>query len=477
MAHSEQHIAEELRKIAGADNVVTQEGELKRYGSDQSFVQPLYPLCAVKPRSKEEVREIVLLASQKGIPLIPYSSGTNLQGAHIPAQKGITVDLSGMKKIHLIDPVSRNVIVEPGVTFAHLQDEVKKEGLRVLTPAGIPAHASVIGTCLEMSPLFSWPKYGPWETLTLEIVLPTGDIMGTGQMDIQASQLPYSWTTPYAVISRIFFGAQGTLGIVTKAALTVKTLYESARVFFVEFEDLPSMAESARKFLRLEVTEEVFVANPLYLSLLLGGEAAEEMSRIRKSLAPWTLVMVVRGYEEEVELKALDLKETASSLRLTLRDGLPGLSDAGERTLQEIAYPAGFLSQNRYRGAWNPIPCYTTRENLATFHGLLATLAGKHTYPQEELGFFLLPLNHGATFYFEPSFYRNPHDQSESKQVRQLFIETSGELIRQGAYFDRPYPLWAHEVYAHAPEYHRKVQEIKKMIDPGNIMNPGKLAL
>jgi FAD/FMN-containing dehydrogenase len=477
MGVSERAILEGLQKIVGAKNVVTNEEELRRYGTDQSFVKPLKPISAVKPRSREEVSEIVLIANQTGIPVVPYSSGTSLQGAHIPAQECVTVDLSAMNRIHLIDPVSRNVILEPGVTFALLQDELKQHGLRVLTPIGIPASASVIGTYLELTPLFSWPKYGPWETLTLEIVLPTGEIMGTGQMDIKVSKLPYSWTTPYAVISRMFFGAQGTLGIVTKAAITVKTLYESARVFFVEFEDLAAVTESARKFLRLEVTEEIFGANPHYLSLFLTSKWPEEFDRIKKNLAPWTLVMVVRGYQDEVELKTLDLRDVASSLQVRLRDDLPEIADAGERVLQEIVCPEGSIRQNRYRGAWNPIFCYTMKENLPVFHNLVTTLASKHSYSPEDLGFFLLPLNHGATFYFEPSFYRNPENKSETQKVGKLFLEAGKELIQQGAFFDRPYPLWAETVYSRAPVYHEKIREIKRMVDPNNIMNPGKLAL
>ena len=477
MVYSKKDALESLQKIVGAKNVVTDRESLKRYGVDQSFVKPFNPLYAVKPSSTEEVQEIVLVANRMGIPVIPYSSGTNLQGSHIPAQKAITIDLSNMNKIHLIDPISRNVILEPGVTFSLLQDELKKHSLRALTPIGLPAHASVIGTYLEFTPLFSWPKYGPWETLTLKIVLPTGEVMGTGQMDIPASKLPYSWTTPYAVISRMFFGAQGTLGVVTKAAITVKTLYEAAKVFFIRFHDLIQMAEAVRKFLRMEVTEEVFVTNPHYLSLLLAKKWPEEFDRLKKKIAPWILVMVVRGYREEVELKSLDLKEVAYSLKLTLETDLPDLTDAGERVLREIAHPMGFLSQNRYQGAWNPIFCYTTKGNLPLFHALITSIASKHQYSSEDIGFFLLPLNHGATFYFEPSFYRDPHDKSDSQKVEKLFLEASNKLIHQGAFFDRPYPLWAEGVYSQAPIYHKKIKEIKEMVDPNNIMNPGKLAL
>jgi hypothetical protein len=477
MALNEKDILEDLQGIVGSEHVITDKEGLKKYGSDQSFVKPLNPLYAVRPGSQEEVEKIILMADQNSVPVVPYSSGTNLQGAHIPTTRAVTLDLSRMDKIHLIDPVSRNVILEPGVTFSRLQGELKKQGLRVLTPVGIPGEGSVIGSYLELTPLFSWPKYGAWETLTLKMVLPTGEVMGTGQMAIEAAQHPYTWTTPYAVVNRMFLGAQGTLGVVTRAAITVKTLHPSAKVFFANFDDLTTMAEAARGFLRVEVTEELFVANPHYLSLFLTKKWPEEFNQLKQKCAPWTMVMVARGEEEEVELKALDLKDVASSLKLKLKTDLPGLADAGERVLNEIAYPAGYLNQNRYKGAFNPIFCYTTRENLSSFHDLIIGLTNTHKYPPEDTGFFILPLNHGATFYFEPGFYRNPQDEGESKRVERLFLETSSQLISQGAFFDRPYPLWANEVYARASHYHGKIKEIKEMVDPHNIMNPGKLAL
>ena len=77
----------------------------------------------------------------------------------------------------------------------------------------------------------------------------------------------------------------------------------------------------------------------------------------------------------------------------------------------------------------------------------------------------ILPLNHGAPFYFEPGFYRDPRDEGENQSVDKLFLETSSRLIARGAFFDRPYPLWAQEVCTRASRYRSKIQEIKKMRD------------
>jgi FAD/FMN-containing dehydrogenase len=476
MSTDEKGILKRLAKIVGSEQVVTDEGALLPYGSDQSFVKPRAPLFAVKPASREEVQKIIHLANQKGIGIVPYSSGTTLQGAHIPSSTAITIDLSRMNTIHLIDPMSRNVILEPGVTFSQLQDELKPLCLRVLTPVGVSSAASVIGTYIEFTPLFSWPKYGAWETLTMEIVLPDGQVMGTGQMAVKAAEHPYTWTTPYAVVNRMFFSTQGTLGVVTKAAVTVKTLHPAARVFFVRCDNLPAMAEAVRAFMRPDVAEEVFVANPHYLSLFLAKEYPEDYRKLRDTSSPWTVVMVVRGEEEEVEVKTADLQDVASSVKVRMEQELPGCPDAGERVLEEIAYPKGFMNQNRFKGAWNPIFSYMTRENLQPSYDLVIKSADAHHYPSGDVGIFILPLNHGATFYFEPGYYRNPQDGNESQKTRELFLEVSEKIIKQGAFFDRPYPLWAKQVYDRTPKYHGELRKIKKMLDPNNIMNPGKLA-
>ena len=477
MSQREDDVLKKLQDIVGQENVITDKNELEHYGKDNSFVKPFPPIFVARPASKEEVQEIVLMSNKTGFPLVPYTTGTTLQGAHIPSQPSITVDLSRMNKIQLIDPVSRNVIIEPGVTFAQLQEEAKKEGLRVLTPVGVPAHASVLTTYTEFTPLFSWSKYGPWEILTAEFVLPTGEIMSTGQMDVGISKYPYSWTTAHALTNRMYFGAQGTFGIVTNAAVTVKTDYESAEVFFAGFNDLNKLVDAARSFLRLDETEEVFVANPRYLSMMLGKTYPEDCTSIMEASSSWTLVMVVRGYKEEVAYKSLDMEDTARKEGVKLEKSLPGVPSAGDRVLDEIACPRGALNQNRYKGSWTPIFCHITKEDLVRFHGLITSIASSFDYPAEDIGFFIQPLNHGGNFYFEPGFYRNPDNSEESKSIEGLFMKAGSELISQGAFFDRPYPLWAEQVYARATTYHDKVRDIKKAIDPSNIMNPGKLAL
>ena len=128
---------------------------------------------AVKASSEEEVQNIIRIADSSGLPVTPYSTGKNNQGAAIQSVPGMVLDLSEMTKIIEIDTISRNAVIEPGVTFHDLQSAARKKGLRVLTPIEQPSSASVLATYLEYVPTYSWAKYGDENILTMHVVLPS----------------------------------------------------------------------------------------------------------------------------------------------------------------------------------------------------------------------------------------------------------------------------------------------------------------
>jgi len=473
----EHSIMSSLQEIVGSGQVITDADRLRKYAADGSFVKPMKPLCAALPATIEEVQGIVRLANRAGVALFPYSSGTTFQGGHIPTERGITVDLSRMNRIDLLDPVARNAIIEPGVTFEQLQREADKAGLRVMTPVGVPASGSVVATYLECTPLYLWPRYKTWETLNLKLVLPTGELMATGQMALEASERPYNWATNFAVINRLFFCAQGTLGIAVKAAVTLTNRFPQRKYIFVPLNGLAQLGECAQRLLHQEANDECFVVNRLYLACLLGANR-EEIEDLRQSLPLWTLVMGLSGNDaEELAYKELDVKDVLDSYGLEAKEKLPGVADAGARLMQEIDHPRGMLSQRQYRGECSYIACMASRTQLNQLYELTLRAAGEASGGGVELGFMIMPLNVGGSYYFEPSFDFDPADAQDRDTKRNQFWGVSRSLIHAGAYFPRPYPLWAEQVYFRMGAYHRKIKMVKKQLDPNNIMNPGKLAL
>jgi len=473
----EKYIVEALQEIVGTEQVITRPEALAKYAADGSFVKPMKPLCAAKPASVGEVQAIVRLANRVGIALFPYSSGTTFQGAHIPTERGITVDLSRMNKIDLLDTVARNAIIEPGVTFAQLQAEAAKVGLKVMTPIGVPAEGSVLATYLECTPLYVWPRYKPWETLNLKLVMPSGEIMATGQMAMAASDRPYNWATNFAVLNRLHFCAQGTLGIAVKSAITLMSIPGARKLLFVPLDSIAKLGEISQKLMHQEANDEYFVADRLYLACLLARDQAE-IEPLKKALPAFTAVIGISGNDDaEVVYKELDIRDALNHFGLKPAETVPGCSDIQARLMNEIDNPRGMLNQRRYKGGCTFIACMAAKTQLNAFYELTSKAASINGRGAAELGFMIMPLNFGGSYYFEPNLYFNPEDEKETALYRDMFMNMSRTLIQAGGYFPRPYPLWAEEVYARVGNYHRKIKMVKEMLDPNNIMNPGKLAL
>ena len=471
------YIIESLQEIVGADNVITEYKGLAKYAADGSFVKPFVPLCAAKPETVEEVQGIVRLANRAGIALFPYSSGTTFQGAHIPTERGISVDLSRMNKIDLLDTVARNAIIEPGVTFAQLQAAANAKGLKVMTPIGVPAAGSVLATYLECTPLYLWPRYKTWETLNIKVVLPTGEIMATGQMAMANSDRPYHWATNFAVVNRLHFCAQGTLGIAVKAAVTLTSIPAARKLLFVPLDDIAKLGEISQKLTHQEANDEYFVADSLYLACLL-ADSKEEIAALKKALPPFTAVVGISGNDAaEVAYKELDVSDALGPFGLKAAAEVPGVKDIGKRLMQEIDNPQGMLNQRRYKGGCTYIACMAAKTQLNAFYEIATRSASTNGSEPENLGWMIMPLNFGGSYYFEPNLYFNPDNAQDTAACRDIFMNMTRSFVQYGGYFPRPYPMWAEEVYSRIGNYHRKVKMVKQLLDPNNIMNPGKLAL
>ncbi|WP_439122377.1 FAD-binding oxidoreductase [Marivita sp.] len=200
-----------LRDILG-DRLSTGPSVLDQHSHDEAYTTPVLPDAVVFPETTEEVSQILRLCSQNGCPVVPYGIGSSLEGHVVPVQGGITVDTSRMNKLLEVHQSDLDAVVEPGVTRVQLNDALRATGLMFTVDPG--ADASLGGMAATRASGTNTVRYGTMadNVLALEVVLPDGQIIETGSRARKSSS-GYDLT-------HLFVGSEGTLGIITK--LTVK---------------------------------------------------------------------------------------------------------------------------------------------------------------------------------------------------------------------------------------------------------------
>jgi FAD/FMN-containing dehydrogenase len=473
-------IKKRLEAIVGKKYVLDDEATLDAYSKDMSLNQPRRPSLVVKPKSVEEVQKVVKLANKHLIPVIPVSSGIHLHGETIPDQGGIVVDLRRMDKVIQIDSRNRKVKIEPGVTWGKLQEALKKHDQMALNPLFPHPEMSVLTSSLERNPMLI-PKYEYAEpVLTMEIVLPQGDLFKTGTAAAANTEEAYP-EGPGIDFFRLFQGAQGTMGIVTW--LNIKTEYrpKHQKVFFIPFKKIEDAVDPIYQMQRKHIGNECFLLNSFNLALLLAEDWPKDFDELMGKLPPYTLTVVIAGaprrpleriaYEEEA------LQEIASQLLFQPSPTVAGVAGLQDIMLEKLRNPQeeGSYWKSKYKGSSQDIFFITTMDRAKEFHQKVIEVCGEFSYPTQEMGIYLQPLERGRACHLEFSFPCDLDADREKEKIRELYVRLSEELITMGAFFSRPYGPWADMVYQRAATYTSTLKELKKVFDPNNTMNPGKL--
>jgi glycolate oxidase len=210
-------VVERLEEIVGPKSVSTAIADRYVYGFDASIYRKTAE-AVVCPRSTKEVREIVLLANERRIPVVPRGAGTGLCGQVVPIEGGIVIDFQAMNRIKEIRVENLYVIVEPGVIYDDLNRALKP--YKFFFPPG-PASGEVCqigGMVGNNASGMRAIKYGATRdfVMGLEVVLPTGDVMRCGTKTLKNA-------SGYQ-LEKLFVGSEGTLGIVTEIILRVLPL-------------------------------------------------------------------------------------------------------------------------------------------------------------------------------------------------------------------------------------------------------------
>ncbi len=205
----EKNVIARLKRIVGADNVLTSKLALESYSYDSSLYT-YRPDVVAFPENAEQVADILRLAYQEQIPVVPRGAGTNLSGGTIPIHGGIVMVLTRMNRILEIDPENQVALVEPGVTNLVLQKAVDPFGFMYAPDPASQKVSTMGGNVAEGAGGIRGVKYGVTRdhVIGLEVILPTGEMVRTGGLLASGA--------PEIDLTGLFVSSEGTLGVVTK---------------------------------------------------------------------------------------------------------------------------------------------------------------------------------------------------------------------------------------------------------------------
>ena len=480
-----------LTRIFGQDKVLDSPGILEAYSGDESFATPMKPRFLVKPGNVGEVQELVQWARTEKTPLVPVSSGPpHFRGDTVPSvPEAVIVDLSGMKKIISISTRHRMAIVEPGVTYGELQPALAKEGLRLSTPLAPKANKSVVASVLELEPRLNprlqWSYIDPLRSM--EVVfgdgqkLWTGDA-GVGPLDLEEQQKSNKWqiggsgpgTTDFY---RFLTAAQGTMGIATWISMRCHELPVIHKLYMVQASKLTDLQDFMYKILRLRFGDEFSVMNGAYLASLL-GDSPERIRGLRKEVPMWAALIGIAGYsilpEERVDQQEKDIGDIAQQHGLELKSSLAGISS--REILAKMINPSGEPYWKQcYKGGFQDIFFVSTLDSAQGFVDTMQSAAEDAAYPASDIGVYIQPQHHGTSCHIEFNLPYSPDCRNEVDGMKELFKKASVQLLKNGAFYSRPYGVWADLAYSRDAQTVGFLKKLKNIFDPDNIMNPAKL--
>lgn len=207
------------------------------HGRDEGYQRASIPGRVVYARDKRDVLETLEVARKHRVPVTPFVVGSSLEGAVLPAEGGISLDLSRMGRILSVEPENMCFTAEPGVTLGRMREELAPHGLFFSVDLG--ADASLGGMAGTNASGSNALRYGDMRTqvLGMEVVLSDGRTIRVGSKARKSSS-GYD-------LKDILIGSEGTLGVVTELTVQAWPLPEHRASLRAGFEELGPAVEAA----------------------------------------------------------------------------------------------------------------------------------------------------------------------------------------------------------------------------------------
>jgi D-lactate dehydrogenase (cytochrome) len=449
-------IQAEIKKIFNG-RFSTSESTRANYARGEDTYDPVLSLGVVFPETNEEVSKILKLCNENKIPVVPFGTGTSLEGNVVGNEKGITICLEKMNKILSVNIEDFDCRVQACVTREQLNDYLREDG--VFFPIDPGANAALGGMAATSASGTMAVKYGTMKTVIsgLTVVLPNGDIINTGSRTKKTSA-GYNLTN-------LFIGSEGTLGIITEVQLRLSPVPESIMAAVCHFPSLENAVQTAQQVIQYGVPmARIEMLNKEQMGISINYSKLKDVEEVP------TLFFEFHGSEISNNENIKIVEEISNSNHGSSFKWAKDLEERNKlwRARWDVYYSVKALINNgRVYSTDICVPisniteCVNFAEEQAKKFGLRAPMVG-----------------HLGDGNFHVILPYDPEKKEMYKKIR----EFNDLLIKKGLELNGTI-TGEHGVGLHKKEYLLEehadsiplMKLIKRSIDQNNIMNPGKI--
>jgi len=444
-----------LRGLLG-DRLTTTPAVRERHGQDESWLAGQAPDAVAFANSTEEVVAIVKACAQYGVPVIPFGTGTSLEGHIAALHGGVSIDLSGMNQVVAVNREDLDATVEAGVTRKQLNEHLRDTGL--FFPIDPGADASLGGMAATRASGTNAVRYGTMRenVLSLTVVMADGRVVRTARR-ARKSSAGYDLT-------RLFVGSEGTLGVITEVTVRLYGIPEAISSAVCPFETVDGAVDAVIQTIqsgipvaRIELADDVSI------------KAINGFSGLDLPVTA-TLFVEFHGTDAGVEEQAKAFHEIASDHG---GGGFQWATRTEDRNkLWQARHDAAYAAASLRPGCrvWATDVCVPISRLAECIRETRADLDGS-VIPAPILG-HVGDGNFHVAFVIDPDA---PEEIAEAKQLNECLVKRA--LAMDGTCTGE-HGVGYGKVDFLAAEHGEGValmRTLKQAFDPQNIMNPGKI--
>jgi len=457
----------EIISVVGEKNVLSNEVEKIPYMYDASLFHGELPELVVLPATTDEVSKVLEICNRYKTPIVPRGGGTSLTGGSVSVKNGIVLVLSRMESIEEISIEDGYVLAEAGVKLDDLNSKLSKYGY-FFPPDPASSIAATIGGIISTNAGgLRGAKYGvvkDW-VLGIEAVLPTGEILKLGNKTLKHN-IGYDLTS-------LIIGSEGTLAVITKAYLKIWPLPEKIVRIIAYFNSIDKIGESLVEIKKSGIVPVMaeFIDNN-YMRILRNN-----LNLKAPQGDVYAMLLDVDGAPEAIDRYVGKIKEI--------------LSSQGANEILSSSDPAEMENLRSVRKGAGSVLLLMRKKSTET------TITSDVVVPPSQLPKFLMELNsmvaesgrlapmlgHIGDGNIHVDIFTDLVDKVElekalefNEKIGLLALKYGGSISAEhGIGLEKKNMLVSEYDYRNSGKAISVMKDIKRVIDPNNIMNPGKI--